>query len=51
MSLDPSYVEHVTIMTDDDNVGRKGANELGSLLQCRNIEVELLLTPKRELAI
>jgi hypothetical protein len=47
----PSFIEHVTIMTDDDNVGRKGANELGSLLQRRSIEVELLLTPRRELAI
>ena len=47
----PSYVECVTIMTDDDNVGRKNANELGALLQRRSIEVKLLLTPrKRELA-
>jgi hypothetical protein len=43
----PRFIEHVTIMTDDDNVGRKGANELGSLLQRRSIEVELLLTPKK----
>lgn len=43
----PDFIEHVTIMTDDDKVGRKGANELGSLLQRRGIEVELLLTPQK----
>jgi hypothetical protein len=43
----PSYIEHATIMMDDDKVGRDGANKLGSLLQRRGIEVELLLTPQK----
>jgi Toprim domain len=47
----PSYIEHVAVMADDDKVGRDGANKLGSLLQRRRIDVDLLLTPqKQELA-
>jgi DNA primase len=47
----PSWVQHVTVMTDNDKVGRDGANKLGMLLQLRGVEVELLLTPqKQELA-
>jgi Toprim domain len=42
----PRFIEHVAIMTDDDRVGRAGANKLGTLLQRRGIDVKLLLVPQ-----
>jgi hypothetical protein len=44
--LVPSYIECVTILLDDNDAGRKGANDLAAALHARGIEV--LLTPTGE---
>lgn len=44
----PSDIQHVTVMMDDDDAGRRNANELGVRLQRRGIEVELLQSPQKQ---
>jgi hypothetical protein len=44
----PNHIERVTILADDDNVGRDNANDLGLRLKRRGINVELLRIPQKQ---